>query len=135
MVATLDGSAFTISRVTPEVQYIAEGAETVWSWDVTANSAGKQELEVVLYAVLPLKEKMLRVRVNSYSQIITVEVQEKTWDDWLKAISDDVGQVKGIVLAIVGAVTAVLGWLGLSHSRGRATAFKKKPVSREEGSG
>jgi hypothetical protein len=79
MVATLDGSAFTISRVTPEVQYIAEGAETVWSWDVTENSAGKQELEVVLYAVLPLKEKMLRVRVNSYSQIITVEVQEKTW--------------------------------------------------------
>ena len=31
MIATLDGSSFAISRVTPEAQSIAEGIETVWS--------------------------------------------------------------------------------------------------------
>jgi hypothetical protein len=135
MVATLDGSEFRISRITPEEQPIAEGAETVWSWDVTANNAGEKELEIVLYALLPLNDKILRVRVNSYSQTITVEVRQKTLDEWLRAISDDVGQVKGIVLAIVGAGTAVLGWFGLNHTRGRATALKKKLATREKESG
>ena len=79
-----------------------------------------------MYALLPLKEKMTQVRVNSYSQIISVEVQEKTWDEWLKTIGDDVGQLKAIFVAIAGAGTAVLGWFGLNHTRRRPVVISRK---------
>ena len=66
MIAALSGPDFTIESITPEQQSIARGFPTVWSWNVTANEDGEQELEATLYALV----SNTRQRVDSYSQKI-----------------------------------------------------------------
>ena len=50
-VAMFGGPGFTIEATTPEQQNIAEGHQTIWSWNVTAKQAGEQELEATLYVI------------------------------------------------------------------------------------
>jgi hypothetical protein len=44
-----------------------------------------------------------------------------TWGEWLTSARDEIDAVKAIALAIGALVTAVLGWLGISHARGDKT--------------
>jgi hypothetical protein len=77
MIATLSGPGFKIDAITPETQTIAEGFPTVWSWNVEAKESGDQELQAVLYALVPDGTTTSRQRVNSFTQKITVSVREK----------------------------------------------------------
>jgi hypothetical protein len=113
MVATLSGPGFTIEQVTPEKQSIAEGYPTIWSWNVTAKQEGDQKLEATLYVLVDDDNETSRIRVESYSQTISVSVRPQTWGEWLDSISHELGTVKTIVLTIGAIVTAVLGWFGI----------------------
>jgi hypothetical protein len=113
MDATLNGPGFKIDAFTPERQTIAEGFPTVWSWNVEAEQEGEQELEVTLYAVVGSD----RQRIDSYDQKITVSVREQTWREWLDSLSHEVDTAKTILLALGGAVMAVLSWFGISLAR------------------
>jgi hypothetical protein len=129
MIATLSGPGFKIDAITPETQTIAEGFPTVWSWNIEAKESGDQELEAVLYALVPNGETTYRQRVNSFTQKITVSVREKTVDEWLKSLGNKVDAVKAITVALGGIVTVVASWFGIMHARqrnsGSATAARK----------
>jgi hypothetical protein len=113
MVASLNGSGFTIESTTPEQQSIAEGFPTVWSWNVTAKQEGEQELEATVYVLVGDGNKTTRIRVESFTQEINVSVRAQTWGEWLKSLGDELGAVNGILVALGGIITLVLGWLGI----------------------
>jgi hypothetical protein len=117
MSATLSGAGFKIDaiNITPENQEIAEGFPTVWSWNVEAQTSGEQELEAVLYA-LSDDEKTSRQRVKSFTQTISVSVREKTLDEWLKSVGEEVDAAKGIAVAVGGAATVAIGWFGIARA-------------------
>ena len=129
MSATLNGAGFKIASITPEIQEIAEGFPTVWSWNVEAQASGEQELEAVLY-VFPDGDKNSKLRVKSFTQKINVSVREKTLDEWLKTIGGDVDTVKGIVVAVGGAATMVIGWFGITRARQKSGGAK--PTGKSE---
>jgi hypothetical protein len=117
MAATLSGPGFTIGQITPEKQSIAEGYPTVWTWDVTAKQEGEQKLEVTLYVLVSEGNETSRIRVESYSQTISVSVRPQTWGEWLDSVGHGLGSVKTIVLTIGTIVTAVLGWFGIQSRK------------------
>jgi hypothetical protein len=117
MAATLSGPGFTIGQITPEKQSIAEGYPTVWTWDVTAKQEGEQKLEVTLYVLVSEGNEPSRIRVESYSQTISVSVRPQTWGEWLDSVGHGLGSVKTIVLTIGTIVTAVLGWFGIQSRK------------------
>jgi hypothetical protein len=119
MAATLSGPGFTIAQTTPEKQPIAEGLPTVWSWNVTAKQEGEQALEATLYAIIGEN----RMRVESYTDTISVSVRPQTWGEWLKSLGEELGAVNSILVAIGGIVTLILGWLGIK----RMSPRKKRP--------
>jgi hypothetical protein len=57
MSATLTGSAFQISPVTPENQIIPEDKITAWRWQVHPTDWGKQQLTLQMCARLQLPDK------------------------------------------------------------------------------
>jgi hypothetical protein len=126
MIASLTGDSFDIKRITSEEQTIAEGFPTVWSWNITAKEEGNQELEAILYAVVPIGDAPTRQRVNSFTQKINVGVRQRSVKEWLKMVSDEVAEVKVIAVAIAGIVTAVLGWFGISRVRQRTDLTAKR---------
>jgi hypothetical protein len=115
MAAVLSGPGFKITATTPEQQSVAEGFPTVWSWDVEAKSAGDQELEATLYALVG--DPPSRQRIASYKHKISVSVMELTWSEWLKSFRDEIDAIKGIVVTLSGLVTGVVGWLVLYSDR------------------
>jgi hypothetical protein len=123
MAATLAGAGFKIEPVTPEEQPIAEGFPTVWSWYIEAKVLGDQELVATLYAIVGTE----RLRVDSYIQKITVNVIEKSWGEWLQALSHEIDAVKAIAMTVGGVVAAGLGWFGITLSRRK----KKSPPKRK----
>jgi hypothetical protein len=123
MAADLSGSGFTIKRTSPEQLSVVDGFPTVWSWDVEARQEGEQKLEVILYVLLP-SAGISRQRIHSSTHTIGVTVKDQTWGEWLKSSKDVVDAVKTIVIALAGAITVVLGWLGFSYTR-RTNVFQK----------
>jgi hypothetical protein len=119
MAASLTGSGFKITATTPERQGVAEGVPTVWSWDIEAKDAGDQELEAILYVLLPGTDQQSLQRIDSFVHKIGVTVKELTWSEWLKERKEEVDAVKTIAVTLAGAVTAFFGWLGWSYSRRR----------------
>ena len=119
MTATLNGPGFKIEPITPEQQTVAEGFPTVWQWQIEAEKEGAQELEATLYAVLSNKHW-----IDSYTQKISVSVKGQTWNEWLKSVSEEIDAVKAIAIALGGAATAALGWLGISASRRTRSSTK-----------
>jgi hypothetical protein len=117
MAAILVGQGFKITALSPEQQTIAEGFPTVWSWNVEAAQSGEQGLEATLYALLPGDASTPRQRVDSYAQIITVNVREKTWGEWFEAFGHQFDVAKSIVVALFGVATVAAGWLGISFTR------------------
>lgn len=115
MMAVLTGPGFKITATKPEQQGVAEGFPTVWSWDIEARQEGEQELEATLYVLLPSAEKSSRQRIDSYTHKIGVSVKEQTWGEWLKSRKEEIDAVKALTITGVGAITAVLGWLGWSY--------------------
>src|SRR5262245_16390929 len=115
MAAVLTGPGFEIKGTTPEEQSVAEGFPTVWSWNVEAKQEGEQELEVILYVLMPAADKLSRQRIDSYVHKIGVSVKEQTWGEWIKARKEEMDAVKAISVTLFTAVTAMLGWLGLSY--------------------
>jgi len=108
MAATLSGPGFTIAQTTPEKQPIAEGLPTVWSWNVTAKQEGEQALEATLYAIIGEN----RMRVESYTDTISVSVRPQTWGEWLKSLGEELGAVNSILVAIGGIV--YMNWSNMS---------------------
>jgi len=129
MAATLTGPGFKIDGLTSESQAVAAGFPTVWKWNVTAKQDGDEELEATLYAVILRGDKITRLRVESYTQKITVNVQPRTWGEWLTSVSEEVGNVKTVLLAVSGLVTGGLAWLGISW-RWWPTAKPKRSLVR-----
>jgi hypothetical protein len=117
MAAVLTGPGFEIKSTTPEEQSVAEGFPTVWSWNVEAKQEGEQELEAILYVLIPAADKSSRQRIDSYIHKIGVSVKELTWGEWIKARKDEIDAVKAISVTLFTALTATLGWLGLSYRR------------------
>jgi hypothetical protein len=120
MVATLNGAGFKIKPTTPEDQIIAEGFPTVWGWEIKAKSAGNEELETILY-VLPAggSDAPARHWIASHVQKIDVSVKAQTWSEWLKSLSEEVGAINALVIAIGGIGTASIGWFGIHLTRQR----------------
>jgi hypothetical protein len=135
MIATLSGPGFKIDAITTETQRIAEGFPTVWSWNVEAKESGDQELEAVLYALVSNGDTTSRQRVNSFTQKIAVSVREKTLDEWLKSVGNEIDAVKAIAVTLGGIVTVVVGWFGITSVRqknnGGAT-WARKPKQKAE---
>jgi hypothetical protein len=127
MAADLSGSGFTIKRTSPEQLSVVDGFPTVWSWDVEARQEGEQKLEVILYVLLP-SAGISRQRIHSSTHTIGVTVKDQTWGEWLKSSKDVVDAVKTIVIALAGAITVVLGWLGFSYTR-RTNVFRNRSGS------
>jgi hypothetical protein len=89
MTATLSGHGFTIGQITPEKQSIAEGYPTIWTWNVTAKQEGKQKLEVTLYVLVSEGNETSRIRVESYSQTISVSVGRRPGvNGWIRLAMD-----------------------------------------------
>jgi hypothetical protein len=125
MAATLTGAGFKIEAITPEQQSIAEGFPTVWSWYIEAKEPGDQELVATLYAIVGTE----RLRVDSWTQKITVNVIELSWSEWLQALSHEIDAVKAVAMTVGGIATAGLGWFGilLSRRKKKTSPPKRKP--------
>jgi hypothetical protein len=117
MAAVLTGSAFTISATTPEVQQVAEGLPSVWTWTVEAKQAGEQKPEAVLYVLLAQDIHGPRQRISSYVHNIGVSMRELTWGEWLKSRKEEFEGIQTIVLIIFGSITTSIGWIGWMRSR------------------
>lgn len=111
MVAVLYGPGFKISPTTPEQQTVAEGFPTVWNWNVEPLQSGDQELTATLYAIVPDGDTLSRQRLESYTRVISVNVKEQTWPEWLKTVSEGMGAVSGIITAGASMGGLALGWI------------------------
>lgn len=123
MVAVLYGPGFKITPTTPEQQTVAEGFPTVWNWNVEPLQSGDQELTATLYALVPDGDKLSRQRIESYTRVISVNVKEQTWPEWLKTVSEGIGAVSGIITAGASISGLALGWV----LRGRQPSAAHKP--------
>jgi hypothetical protein len=123
MMAVLTGPGFKITATQPELQSVSEGFPTVWSWDIEARKEGEQVLEATLYVLLPSADKSSRQRVDSYTHKIGVSVKEQTWGEWLTSRKEEIDAVKALTLTGVGAITAMLGWLGWSYGSRKKNEF------------
>jgi hypothetical protein len=137
MYATLTGEAFGIARNSPETQGVAEGFPTIWSWNVKAEKEGEQQLEATLYAIIPDASggKTTIQYIDSYRQTIGISVKKQSWTDWLKSSKEALDNVKALVLTVGGAVTVVLGWLGWSFTRAKASRKRVTSARRRRPSG
>jgi hypothetical protein len=115
MSAILSGPAFDIKPVTPEKQSLVAKHPTVWLWDVEAKQEGQQKLEATLYALGG--DAANPIRIDSFTQQITVSVRQMTWGEWLESLSKEFDAIKTILTALGGIVVLVLGWFGISLAR------------------
>jgi hypothetical protein len=125
MLATLTGPGFRIVATTPEHQNVAEGFPTVWSWNIEATQEGEQQLEVTLYALVPMTtgDKPSEWRINSYTHTIGVTVKQQTWGEWLNSIlkstQEEFEVLKAISISVGSATTLLIGWMGWAYGRRR----------------
>ncbi len=122
VVAELDAPGFAIEAKTPAQQALAAGFPTIWRWDATAQSAGRQTMTATLYALVANGGAQQRQLVKSYSQPVTIGV---TFLGWLDAISGDTDRIWHIVETLGLIAAAVAGWFGFKRGKKHGESWSK----------
>ena len=94
MEASLTGSNFTITPLTPQRQAISRAEPTRWSWDVKPTAEGPQALHLTLTAFLTMEGAATPRTIRTFDKSISINVTvaqrlsafvEKNWQ-WLWAV-------------------------------------------------
>jgi hypothetical protein len=84
IIATLSAPDFTIEKVTPEEQAVAQTAPTEWLWTITPKSTGKNEVKLTITAVVKVDGKEYKYHIKTYEKTIVIVVKpQQVIYDWL----------------------------------------------------
>jgi hypothetical protein len=79
MRADLQGFGFDVKPLSSVEQIIDADDDTMWTWDVRANQAGKQRLTVTLTAVIEIEDSEGTRDVSTFYREVEVAALPKTW--------------------------------------------------------
>lgn len=83
VIATLSAPDFTIEKVTPEEQAVAETAPTEWIWTLTPKSTGKNEVKMSITAIVTIDGKEHKYHIKTYEKTIIIQVTpQQVVSDW-----------------------------------------------------
>jgi hypothetical protein len=74
MEAQLEGSAFSISALTPARQPVSRSSPTEWRWDVKANQTGRQTLHLTINAIVTIDGERFARSLRVLNRDIVVEI-------------------------------------------------------------
>lgn len=75
MHADLQGGAFNILSITPEVQAISRKEPTEWRWEVWGTAPGPQQsLHLTLYAIFEINGREMPRSIQTFEEVIEIDV-------------------------------------------------------------
>jgi hypothetical protein len=74
MEVQLEGSAFTVSALTPARQPVSRSSPTEWRWDVKANQTGRQTLHLTINAIVTVDGERFARSLRVLNRDIVVEI-------------------------------------------------------------
>jgi hypothetical protein len=84
IIASLSAPDFTIEKITPEEQAVAQTAPTEWLWTLIPKSTGKNEVKLTITAVVKVDGKEYKYHIKTYEKTIVIEVKpQQVIYDWL----------------------------------------------------
>jgi hypothetical protein len=100
VMATLNGAAFSVTSLSPEVQTLSPLTANTWRWQVIPQSGGTQDLVLEIYAMLEADT----LPVRTFRSPVSVEVSP---------VRQLVAAAEGVnpLIAIVGGIGSLLGGL------------------------